>query len=114
MEVDILYYHQMVVVLLLPLLSYNQEANNLPEELSPCTQEVVDTLGPPLHLQDPEVGSQKEGENHNTKEDLERMVELDLHELALLLGSSLISEKKVDVHLCPDPASHEQRKQCPG
>jgi hypothetical protein len=47
------------------------------------------------------VGSQ-EGENHNTKEDLGRMVELDLHKLALLLGSSQISEKKVDVHLCPD------------
>jgi hypothetical protein len=48
------------------------------------------------------------------KEDLERMVELDLHKLALLLGSSQISEKKVDVHLCPHPASHEQRKQHPG
>jgi hypothetical protein len=103
----------MVVVVLL-LLSYNQQANNLPEGPSPCTQEVVDTLGPALHLQDPEVGSQKEGENHNTKEDLERMVELDLHKLTLLLGSSRISEKKVDVHLYPDPASHEQRKQCPG
>lgn len=82
-----------MVVLLLPLLSYIQEANNLLEELSPCTQEVVDTLGPPLHLQDPEVGSQKEGENHNMEEDLERMEELDLHKLALLLGSSRVSEK---------------------